>query len=371
MAQVSRTRRMVPEGPSEPDGTLTLTPEGPLVTPGFHPLADFANFGPDEAMMLLESGADLDVFTKAIAGQLCSYLSSRLPRAGISGATVDRDAVEEWLSRSSTGPFDEGFANYLRELTHVGGGATFPGVNVPLPPQMIVGLMGWLQGELLFALGDVSDTITLSGIGGIWMDELMLQLGIMLEPVLTSPEGPRDYSSGHQAELHPYADLAGFGPSEGKILGETGSLLAPAASGVISLAYTYLLSRPESAGFFSESEHLAQRKQTLKAWWIRTSADPFESNGGFGDYMRKVANAHVLNAGTHPSVEIPPQLTIALMGWVEMRVMTALNTIALDPAGAATFGELGDPGALAAVGRAWMLMLTLQLGVLIDPYLTT
>src|SRR2546423_8363747 len=40
------------------------------------------------------------------------------------------------------------------------------------------------------------------------------------------------------------------------------ALLAPAASGVISLAYTYLLSRPESAGFFQDSDHLAQRKQT-------------------------------------------------------------------------------------------------------------
>ncbi|HWD07842.1 MAG TPA: protoglobin domain-containing protein [Actinomycetota bacterium] len=370
MAQVSRTRRLIPEAPAEPEATMAVAPGAPLVTSGFHPLADFANFGPDEALMLLESGADLEVFATEIAGLLTSYLSSRLPRAGISGAVVDREDLEEWLSRSSTGPFDEGFASYLRELTHVGGGSTFPGVNVPLPPQMIVGLMGWLQGELLFALGEVSDTITLSAIGGIWMDELMLQLGIILEPVLTSPKGPRDYH-GHQPELHPYADLAGFGPPEGKILGETGALLAPAASGVISLAYTYLLSRPESAGFFSESDHLAQRKQTLKAWWIRTAADPFEENGSFGDYMRKVANAHVLNGGTHPSVEIPPQLTIALMGWVQMRVMTALNTIALDPAGAATFGELGDPAALAAVGRAWMLMLTLQLGVLIDPYLTT
>ena len=74
--------------------------------------------------------------------------------------------------------------------------------------------------------------------------------------------------------------------------------------------------------------------------------------------MRKVANAHVKNAGTHPEVEIPAQLTIALMGWVEMRVMTALNTIALAPEGTATFGELGDPGALAQVGKAWMQMLT-------------
>jgi len=363
MAQRQKTR-MIPE--PEP---IDLAPEGPLVTPGFNPLADFANFGPEEATMLRETGTDLEVFTKALAEAASAYLTAQLPKAGMRGASVDKEVIEDWLARSSTGPFDEDFANYIRGLTHVGGGTTFPGVSVPMPPQMLIGVMAWLQGEILLALGEVSDTLTLSGIGGIWMDELMLQLGIMMEPVLGEPSGPRDYSGGHNAELHPYADLAGFGPSEGRLMGETGALLAPAASGVISLAYTYLLGRPESAGYFQDSDHLAQRKQTLKAWWIKTSSDPFETRGEFGDYMRKVANAHVKGGGTHPDVEIPAQLTIALMGWVEMRVMTALNTIALAPEGTATFGELGDPGALAQVGKAWMQMLTLQLGVLIDPYL--
>ena len=196
-------------------GTEALVaPAGPLVTPGFHPLADFASFGPNEVGMLLEAGTDLEVFTRAIAESVCDYLVARLPRLGISGASVDQDVVEEWLTRSSTGPFDEDFANYLRSITHVGGGTTLPGVSVPLPPQVLIGLIAWLEGEILVHLGDVSDTITLSGVGGIWMDQLMLQLGIMLEPVLGSPPGPRDYSGGHNAELHPHADLAGFGLAE-------------------------------------------------------------------------------------------------------------------------------------------------------------
>src|SRR6267378_4706767 len=97
-------------------------PEGLLVTPGFHPLADFANFGPDEVEMLHKAGTDLEVFTKAIAESVSDYLVARLPRLGVSGASVDQDVVEEWLSRSSTGPFDEDFAEYLRGVTHVGGG---------------------------------------------------------------------------------------------------------------------------------------------------------------------------------------------------------------------------------------------------------
>jgi hypothetical protein len=360
-------RSRVKAKPESEKNTVART-EGVLATPGFHPLADFANFGPSEAEMLLEGGTDLEVFTKAIAGSVCEYLVPRLPRL-VTGASVDRDVVEEWLTRSSTGPFDEDFADYIRGLTHVGGGTTFPGLSVPLPPQMVIGLIAWLEGEILAYLGDVSDTITLSGVGGIWMDELMLQLGIMLEPVLGSPSGPRDYSRGNNAELHPYAHLAGFGMEEGRTLGETGALLEPAGNGVISLAYSYLLSRPESAGYFQDPEHLAMRKSTLKGWWTRTAGDPFQTQGNFGDYMRKVANAHVKGGGDDPHQEIPAQLTIALMGWVEMRVMTALNTISYDPAGDATFGELGDPGVLADVGKSWMKMLTLQLGVLIDPYL--
>src|SRR5258708_11668952 len=158
--------------------------------------------------------------------------------------------------------------------------------------------------------------------------------------------------------------------SEGRILGETGALLEPAGAGVISLAYSYLLSRPESAGYFEDPDHLAMRKSTLKGWWTRTSADPYESKGNFGDYMRKVANAHVKGGGADPHQEIPAQLTIALMGWVQMRVMTALNTIALAPSGEATFGELGDPTPLAEAGRAWRRMLALHLGALAYPALT-
>ena len=345
MVQRSRVPRNGQAGTEAP-----VAPLRPLVTPGFHPLADFASFGPNEVEMLHEAGTDLEVFTKAIAESVCDYLVARLPRLGIDGARLDQDAVEEWLSRSSTGPFDGDFAEHLRGLTHVGGGTSFPGVSAPLPPEMVIGLIAWLQGEILVHLGDVSDTITLSGVGGIWMDQLMLQLGVMLEPVLGSRSAPRDDRGGHNTELHPYADLAGFGVAECRLLGETGALLEPAGNGVISLAYSYLLSRPESAGYFPD-------------------VDPYWINDHFGDYLQKIVNAHVWGGPDDPQQEIPPQLTIALIGWVEMRIMTALNTVAFDSAGAATFGELGDPGLLADVGQTWMKMLTLQVGTLIDPYL--
>jgi hypothetical protein len=200
------------------------------------------------------------------------------------------------------------------------------------------------------------------------MNQMMLQLGIMLEPCLQEPDGPMGPHG--SAEFHPFADLAGFGRKEARILAATGPLLEPAGGGVIALAYDYLLSRPESRGYFEEAAHLSQRKKTLKAWWIRTTSKPMDAE--FAGYMRKVADAHVKNGGTHPTVVIPPQLTIALMGWVQMRVMTALNTVAADEDGGYVFGSLDeDASTTAEVGRSWMGMLALQLGLLLEPYLTS
>ncbi|MEA2591823.1 MAG: hypothetical protein QOD62_1654, partial [Actinomycetota bacterium] len=51
MVQRSRVRTK-----PDPKATTAARTEGALVTPGFHPLADFANFGPSEAEMLLEGG---------------------------------------------------------------------------------------------------------------------------------------------------------------------------------------------------------------------------------------------------------------------------------------------------------------------------
>ena len=336
------------------------------MTDGFHPYADFAGFRPAEGAMLRDCSERLPHLVPALTDAIAAYLAPRL-----APALVQEGVLGEWLRRSAFGPFDASFAGFLRSVTHVEGGSTFPGVGIALPPQMIVATMAWVQGRILQALGDVTDTITLSGLGGVWMDQLMLQLGIILEPVLGEPAGPRDYrASAVDEAVHPYAALAGFGVDEGRILEETGESLGPLASGVVSMAYSYLLSRPESAGYFQDAHHLAQRKQTLMEWWVRTASDPHDAPADFAAYLRRIANAHVRNSGSHPEVGIPAQLTIALMAWVEMRVMAALNTVnLLDGGGSAMFGLFGDPAVVASVARAWMGMLTLQLGVLIDPQL--
>lgn len=343
----------------------------PLVTPGFHSLADFANFGDYEAMSIIETGPDLAKFAEEVAGSVSSYLLSRnefLPlMEGVGGGPVDAAIMKEWLTLTGTGPYDEAMSARIRELSHLPGGkATVPGVKVALPPQMMVGLISWIQGEIMVALGETCDITTLSAAGGAWMNQFMLQLHIMLEPYLVEPTGPMGKHG--SAGYHELAEFAGFGARQQEILARTGPLLEAAAGGVISLAYTYLLSRPESAGYFQEEPHLAQRKKTLKAWWIRTATQP--KDGQFHDYMSKVADAHVPGGGAFPHVVIPADLTIALMGWVEMRVMVALNTIAPGENGEYVFGVLGEPKVTAEIGTAWMRMLTLQLGILLTPYLS-
>ena len=340
-----------------------------LVTSEFAKLADFAGFGSYEAVAVQETGKAIAPFTDDIAEAISGYLMTHPESAPLMGGTespVSTPVIKEWLDRTIAGPFDGELSAFLREVSQVEGkGITFPGVQAPLPPQLILALTAWIQGQILNALGQTCDVANVSAAGGAWMNQFMLQLGLILEPTLAAPEAPL---GGHEAaEFHPYAEFAGFGAKETSILRKTGPLLGPAAGGVVTLAYDYLLSRPESAGYFQDATHLTQRKMTLKAWWSRSTTKPMD--GDFHAYMSKVADAHVKNGGTHPHVVIPADLTIALMGWVEMRVMTALNTIAPGADGEYVFGKIPEPAAAAEVGQAWMRMLTLQLGILLKPYL--
>ncbi len=340
-----------------------------LVTPEFSALADFAGFGPYEAVAVQETGKDISGLIDSIPEEITAYLMMHpksAPLMGGSDPPVNEPLIKEWLDRTIAGPYDGELAGFVREICHLGGkDVTFPGVRIPLPPQLVLALTAWLQGKVLEAMGETFDVATVSAAGAAWMNQFMVQLGIILEPSLVEPDAP--LGRHEAAEFHPYADFAGFGAKEASILRRTGPLLGPAADGVVTLAYDYLLSRPESAGYFQDASHLTERKMTLKGWWTRTTNKPMD--GDFHAYMSKVADAHVKDGGMHPHVVIPADLTIALMGWVEMRVMTALNTVAPDDDDGYVFGRLPEPPAAAAVGTVWMRMLTLQLGILLKPYL--
>src|SRR5918998_5904877 len=320
-----------------------------LVTPEFAPLAEFAGFGAYEAVAIQETGSAIAGLLDHIPQAVSAHLTKRPESASLMGPAdppISEPMIKEWLDRTITGPFDGDLASYLRDISHLGEKeVTFPGVQKPLPPQLVLALTSWLQGKILEALGETCDVATVSAAGAAWMNQFMLQLGIILAPSLAEPDSP--LGRHEAAEFHPYAEFAGFGAKELSILRKTGPLLGPAAGGVVTLAYDYLLSRPESAGYFQDTSHLAQRKMTLKAWWTKSTPKPMD--GDFHAYMSKVADAHVKDGGTHPHVVIPADLTIALMGWVQMRVMTALNTIAQAVDGEYVFGQLPEPPAAAEV----------------------
>ncbi|MGH3852893.1 MAG: protoglobin domain-containing protein [Pseudonocardiaceae bacterium] len=342
-----------------------------LVTPEFAPLAEFAGFGKYEAEAVQKTGKGISALSDRIPGLISEYLRTRpesAPLIGRSDLTVSESLIKAWLDRTIAGPFDGELADFVREVSRVGGKkVTFPGVRIPLPPQLVLALTAWLQGQILAALGETCDVLTVSAAGAAWMNLLMLQLGIILEPSLAQPDAPLGRHDA--AEFHSYAEFAGLGTREMSILRKTGPLLGPAAGGVVTLTYDHLLSRPESAGYFQDASHLTERKMTLKGWWSKTTMTPMD--GDLHTYLSRVADAHVKGGGKHPHVAIPADLTIALMGWVEMRVMTVLNTIAPGADGEYVFGKFPEPAVVATVGQAWMRMLTLQLGILLKPYLAS
>jgi len=155
--------------------------------------------------------------------------------------------IKEWLDKTIAGPFNGDLASFVREISQLGEkNVTFPGVQVPLPPQLVLALIAWLQGQILAAMGEVCDTATVSAAGAAWMNQFMLQLGIILEPSLTEPNA--SMGKHDSAEFHPYADCAGFGPREASILRRTGPLLGLAAGGAVTLAYDICCPVPNLPG---------------------------------------------------------------------------------------------------------------------------
>jgi hypothetical protein len=116
------------------------------MTPDFTRLADFAGLGSYEAVAVQETGKAIAPFTENIVEAMSGYLMTRPESAPIMNGMeppVSIPVMKEWLDRTIAGPFDGELSAFLREVSHVEGkGITFPGVQVPLPPQLILALTG-------------------------------------------------------------------------------------------------------------------------------------------------------------------------------------------------------------------------------------
>ncbi|HEX8934588.1 MAG TPA: hypothetical protein VF788_10440 [Pseudonocardiaceae bacterium] len=135
-----------------------------LVTPEFAPLADFAGFGVYEAVAIQETGKDIAALIDGIPEAITRYLMTRPESVSLMGGSdppIREPLIKEWLDRTIAGPFDGGLAGFVREISHIGDKeVTFPGVQIPLPPQLVLALAAWLQGEILEAMGKTCDLAT-------------------------------------------------------------------------------------------------------------------------------------------------------------------------------------------------------------------
>jgi len=177
------------------DDVYGVEPPDQLVTPEFAPLAEFSGFREYEAVAVQETGKAIPALSERIAQQICGYLMTRPEFTSLTTGSyrglVNEKIIREWLDRTIAGPFDGDLATLLRGISHLSGpDVTFPGVQMPMPPQLVLALTAWMQGQVLSALGETFDTFTASAAGAAWMNQFMLQLGIMLEPCLTNPDRP-------------------------------------------------------------------------------------------------------------------------------------------------------------------------------------
>jgi hypothetical protein len=110
-----------------------------LITPEFAALAEFAGFGEYEAVAVHETGKDMSALIDGIPAAMSGYLAARpefMRLTGGSDPPVSGPLLKEWLDRTIAGPFDGELADFVREVSHLGGKeVTFPGVQIPLPPR--------------------------------------------------------------------------------------------------------------------------------------------------------------------------------------------------------------------------------------------
>jgi hypothetical protein len=115
-----------------------------LITPEFAPLAEFAGFGEYEAVAVQETGKDMSALIDGMPAAISGYLAARpefMRLTGGSDPPVSEPLLKEWLDRTIAGPFDGELADFVREVSHLGGKkVTYPGVQIPLPPQLVLAL---------------------------------------------------------------------------------------------------------------------------------------------------------------------------------------------------------------------------------------
>ena len=164
-----------------------------LVTAEFASLAEFAGFGEYEAAAVQETGQNIPALSERIARQISGYVMTRPEFTSlITGSSTGVRSTRRSSGSGWTGRllgllmviWPSWYGDWYRIERARG---HLPRCAGPDATQLVLALTAWVQGEVLSALGSCSTRPPASAAGAAWMNQFMLQLGIMLEPCLDQP----------------------------------------------------------------------------------------------------------------------------------------------------------------------------------------
>ena len=121
---------------------------------------------PGSSLMSVGLLAERDVIRAVQDRTDDKYLTTRPESAQLMGGSdppIREPLIKEWLDKTIAGPYNGDLASFVQKISHVGDReVTFPGAQVPLPPQLVLALVAWLQGQILAVMRQVCDVATVS-----------------------------------------------------------------------------------------------------------------------------------------------------------------------------------------------------------------
>lgn len=155
------------------------------------------------------------------------------------------------------------------------------------------------------------------------------------------------------ARLAVLEELVGFGPDDRAALRDSVAVLGPALPGLLDAVYDHLLAYDDTRKFFVgttgtvDERYLAIRKEHLTSWLLGVTVDRGEDSD-FARWLQGIAKHH---AGTgHGSRRVPPRWIVALTGWLQSAVSTALFD-----------AQIAESADLRRYVLAWNKLLVVQL----------
>ena len=169
----------------------------------------------------------------------------------------------------------------------------------------------------------------------------------------------RKNAAGFGRRLEAMRALIGYTPADEALVHATREIISARADAIAEAAYAHLLSRPETATFFLNSDglpdtrYLAARRKELMAWLARAMQDPLDDE--LSSYLARVGRAHTKRGGD-PNVHVKARYLLATMSYLQTALAGRLSA------------EIPDGALCAAAIAAWDKLLMLHLDAFLSVY---